>query len=238
MSHRTLGIIGGMGPEATVDLMRRVIHATPARDDQDHIRMLVDNNPKVPSRIKALVDGSGESPAPTLVSMARGLAGSGADFLAIPCNTAHHYLREVQQSVDVPILNMIGLTCDRIVRENPNIRRVGLLASTAVIRTALYRDYFSRYGVQVISPPEASQDILLSMIREIKSGNFTPGSLNSLAAVSNEMIDRGAETIVIACTELSIVAIELQLSITIYDSAQVLAEAIVAEAKAEKVDAD
>jgi aspartate racemase len=96
MSHRILAIIGGMGPEATVDLMLRVINATPARDDQDHIRMLVDNNPKVPSRINALVDGSGESPAPALISMARGLASLGADFLAVPCNTAHHYLREVQ----------------------------------------------------------------------------------------------------------------------------------------------
>jgi aspartate/glutamate racemase len=108
MRHRTLGIIGGMGNEATVDLMLRVIKATPGRDEQNHIRMLVDNNPKLPSRIKTLVDGTGESPAPTLISMARGLAGSGADFLAIPSNTVHYYLREVQESADILILNMIG----------------------------------------------------------------------------------------------------------------------------------
>jgi aspartate racemase len=88
---------------------------------------------------------------------------------------------------------MINLTCARIARKNPNIRRVGLLASTAVIRTALYRDHFSRYGVEAITPFEAFQDKLLSTIREIKSGNFDPGSLNFLATVSNEMIDHGAE---------------------------------------------
>jgi aspartate racemase len=227
-----------MGPDATVDLMLRVIKATPAKDDQDHIRMLVDNNPKVPSRIKALVDGSGESPAPTLIAMARGLAALGADFLAIPCNTAHYYLPEVQRAVDVPILNMIGLTCGRIARENPHIRCVGLLASTAVIRTALYKDCFLQYGVEVISPPEAFQGELLSIIREIKSGHFNPASLKLLVSISNEMIARKAEAIVIACTELSIAAKELPLSIALYDSAQVLAEVIVAQARAEEMDAD
>jgi len=97
-----------MGPEATVDLMLRVIKATPATDDQDHIHMLVDNNPKVPSRIKARLHGSGESPAPVLVSMARRLADWGADFLAIPCNTVHHYLREVQKAVDIPVLDWMA----------------------------------------------------------------------------------------------------------------------------------
>src|ERR1700723_4357749 len=90
--HRIVGIIGGMGPEATVDLMRRVIAATPARDDADHIHLLVDNNPKVPSRIAALIDGTGCDPAPALCEMAKGLEAQGADFLVIPCNTAHYYL--------------------------------------------------------------------------------------------------------------------------------------------------
>lgn len=231
MVHKTLGIIGGMGPEATVDLMLRVIKATPAMDDQDHIRMLVDNNPKVPSRIKALLDGMGENPAPILISMASKLAEWGADFLAIPCNTAHYYLREIQEAVSVPVLNMIELTCDRIVRERPNIRRVGLLASTAVIRTALYRNAFAKHGVELIHPPEASQIKVLSVIRAIKAGKSSEISLDLLLRASTELTDRGAEAIVIACTELSVIAKELHLPIGTYDSAQVLAEAIVAEAK-------
>src|SRR5690606_12563971 len=99
MRDKIVGIIGGMGPEARVDLMRRIINATPVEDDADHIRMLVDNNPKVPARIKAISDGTGESPAPCLIEMAQGLERQGADFLVIPCNTAHHYYEEVASSV-------------------------------------------------------------------------------------------------------------------------------------------
>ena len=109
---KTVGILGGMGPEATVDLMQRVIDATPAIDDVDHIRMLVDNNPKVPSRIKALIDVTGKSPAPCMIDMARGLEKQGADFLVIPCNTAHHYYSDVAAAVDIPVINLIELTAD------------------------------------------------------------------------------------------------------------------------------
>ena len=98
-----IGVIGGMGPEATVDLMRRVIAATPAADDIDHVRMIVDNNPKVPSRLKALLDGTGDGPGPVLAGMARGLQSAGADVLVIPCNTAHFYLAPIRAAVSIPV---------------------------------------------------------------------------------------------------------------------------------------
>ncbi|MCK7469289.1 MAG: amino acid racemase [Desulfosudis oleivorans] len=179
MRQKTVGIIGGMGPEATVDLMQRVIQATPANDDQDHLRMLVDNNPKVPSRIKALIEGTGEDPAPVLVQMARDLERWGADFLAMPCNTAHHFHPAVQAAVGVPVLNMIELTAGRIQQETPDVRKVGLLASTAVIRTDLYGMSFARRGVDVLHPADASQDRVLAAIRAIKAQTFSPASLEA-----------------------------------------------------------
>lgn len=94
-----VGVLGGMGPEATVELMQRVIRATPARDDADHVRMIVDNNPKVPSRIAALIERRGDDPAPVIADMARGLEAAGADFLVIACNTAHHYLPTIRAAV-------------------------------------------------------------------------------------------------------------------------------------------
>ena len=96
---KTVGVIGGMGPEATVDFLRRIVAATPAQEDQDHIRVLVDNNPKVPSRLAALVYGTGANPLPVLIDMARGLERQGADFLTIPCNTAHYYLPRIAEAV-------------------------------------------------------------------------------------------------------------------------------------------
>jgi aspartate racemase len=236
MRQKTVGIIGGMGPEATVDLMQRVIQATPANDDQDHLRMLVDNNPKVPSRIKALIDGSGEDPAPVLVQMARDLERWGADFLAMPCNTAHHFHPAVQAAVGVPVLNMIELTAGRIRQETPAVRKVGLLASTAVIRTDLYGESFARRGVEVVHPGDTSQDQVLAAIRAIKAQTFSSASLDALNRAVDDLIAREAEVILIACTELSVIAKKLQLSVATCDSAQVLAEAIVAEAMSAQLD--
>lgn len=236
MRQKTVGIIGGMGPEATVDLMQRVIQATPANDDQDHLRMLVDNNPKVPSRIKALIDGSGEDPAPVLVQMARDLERWGADFMAMPCNTAHHFHPAVQAAVGVPVLNMIELTAGRIRQETPAVRKVGLLASTAVIRTDLYGESFARRGVEVVHPGDTSQDQVLAAIRAIKAQTFSSASLDALNRAVDDLIAREAEVILIACTELSVIAKKLQLSVATCDSAQVLAEAIVAEAMSAQLD--
>jgi len=235
MRQKTVGIIGGMGPEATVDLMQRVIQATPAHDDQDHLRMLVDNNPKVPSRIKALIEGAGEDPVPVLVQMARDLERWGADFLAIPCNTAHHLHPAVQAAVGVPVLNMIELTAGRIRQETPDVRKVGVLASTAVIRTDLYGESFARRGVEVVHPGDKSQDQVLAAIRAIKAQTFSSASLDALNRAVDD-IAREAEVILIACTELSVIAKKLQLSVATCDSAQVLAEAIVAEAMSAQLD--
>lgn len=127
--EKVVGIIGGMGPEATVDFMRRLVAATPARDDQDHLHMLVDNNPKIPSRIAALIEGKGEDPAPVLCEMANGLQAQGADFLVMPCNTAHYYLPKIAASVGIPLLDMVALSIDRLraAPEKPSTdRHVGL----------------------------------------------------------------------------------------------------------------
>ena len=98
-THPVVGVIGGMGPEATLALMQRVVRSTPATDDADHIHLIIDNNPKVPSRIAALVEGHGKNPAPVLATMAERLEIAGADVLAIPCNTAHTYLDEIRSSL-------------------------------------------------------------------------------------------------------------------------------------------
>lgn len=123
MEEKTAGILGGMGPEATVDLMRRIIAHTDARDDVDHVRCIVDNNPKVPSRIKALLEGDGISPGPCLADMARRLEAWGADFLCMACNTAHMYYGEVKAAVTIPALNMIELAARR--RRKARARRSG-----------------------------------------------------------------------------------------------------------------
>ena len=228
--RKTVGILGGMGPEATLDLMRRVIAGTPAQDDADHIRMLVDSNPRVPSRIEALIDETGESPVPCLVEMARGLERQGADFLVIPCNTAHHYHAEVAAAVGVPVLNMIEMTVRDAARRSPDIAQVGLLASSALPRIRLYERCFERLGVDVLYPGSGVQGALMELIRAVKAGRYATAQVAACDRAAEDLKAQGAQCLVVACTELSVVAEGLQTDLPVCDASDVLARAVIREA--------
>lgn len=199
------GVIGGMGPEATVELMRRVIAATPARDDVDHVRMIVDNNPKVPSRFKALIERTGPDPTPVLVGMAQGLVKAGADFLVVPCNTAHTYLPAIAASVDVPVADMIALSVERIRRLAGTSPAIGLLASPAVRLTGLFERRCGDAGITVLHPDGAHADAVLAAIRAVKASGCSPAEVAAYREAARDLVARGAKVLVIACTELSIV---------------------------------
>ncbi|MCP3870715.1 MAG: amino acid racemase [Gammaproteobacteria bacterium] len=226
---KTVGILGGMGPEATVDLMQRVINATPAEDDVDHIRMLVDNNPKVPSRIKALIDGTGVSPAPCLIEMAHGLEKQGADFLVIPCNTAHHYYSEVAAAVEIPILNLIELTSNHCKQMQPNLKRAGLMASSALQQIHLYESWFEKQNVQVLYPQQPDQQVVMDLIRAIKAKRQTREQILAYNRIAVDLQTQGVECLVVACTELSVIGDRLRTSLPVYDASELLAQAIVRE---------
>jgi aspartate racemase len=149
--HRVVGIIGGMGPEATVELMRRVTARTRAEDDADHVHLLVESNPKIPSRIAHLLEGTGDDPLPEILRVARNLQRAGADALAMPCNTAHHYAEQIQAAVSIPLLHMVKLTVARIAAAS-SAARVGLLASTALLRVGVYAHEFAAQGLEGVFP--------------------------------------------------------------------------------------
>ncbi|MFK7830384.1 MAG: aspartate/glutamate racemase family protein [Congregibacter sp.] len=229
MTEKVVGIIGGMGPEATIDLMRRVIALTPAEGDADHIHMLVDNNPKVPSRIQALIEKTGPSPAPFIADMARGLVAQGADFLAMPCNTAHHYYAEIAAAVSAPVLNLMQLTAAHIAVTQAGTRRLGLLASSALLQIHLYEPWFDDVGIELVYPDVARQSALMNLIRAVKAGKqqLNIAAFNEAAGM---LADRGADSLLIACTELSVIAEHLRSPLVIEDAAQILAKSIVAKA--------
>lgn len=227
MVEKIVGIIGGMGPEATVDLMRRVIEMTPVEDDADHIRMLIDNNPKVPSRIKALIEGTGESPAPCMAEMARGLVRQGADFLVIPCNTAHYYYDEVAAAVSAPIINLIELTAQTVHVQQPGIHKIGLLASSALRMIELYEPWFRTLGIEILYPEESDQVQLMQLIRDVKAGRSTDAQIVAYNSTAKNLEAQGAQCLVVACTELSVLDDKLQSALPIYDASNLLAAEIV-----------
>jgi aspartate racemase len=228
--HRIVGIIGGMGPEATVDLMRRVVAKTPARDDQDHVHLIVESNPKIPSRIAHLIEGTGDDPTPELIRIAANLQRAGADALAIPCNTAHAYAHSIRRAVSIPLLDMVSLSVDQIAHSR-RAARVGLLASTAVHTTELYSKALSAQGIDTVLP--AHQDEVMALIKAVKQGDTGTETQAALGRVALETAHH-ADVLLIACSELSVISAGI--TVPFVDSLDVLAQAIVTFAKTDAVE--
>jgi aspartate racemase len=228
MNDKICGVLGGMGPEATVDFLRRVIASTKTEQERDHLRFIVDINPKLPSRIDFLIEHKGEDPGPGLVQMAKNLEKWGADFIAIPCNTVHHYLPAIQSAISIPALDMIELTAQETLAQFSGIQVVGILASPAVRLTGLYTRRFEQKGVRVIFPQPAAEEAVLRIIKDIKDGQ-PPASFNQeLSEIAKSLLQQGAGACVIACTELSLCALDQ--TIPAIDAAEALVRAVVAAA--------
>lgn len=201
---RTVGILGGMGPGATVLLMQKIIAATPAQDDSDHVPLLVDQNPQVPSRIRHLIEGTGADPGPVLAAMARRLEAAGAEALAMPCNTAHHYAGAIRSAVSIPLIDMLALSAEHAARLDPAGGTVGVLASPAVRLTGLFDRALQDVGLRAVYAAEDGE--VLPIIRRIKAEGPVDAARLALADVSRKLLDQGAEVQIVACTEFSLIA--------------------------------
>lgn len=229
--EKIVGVIGGMGPEATVDFMRRLVVATPARDDSDHLHVLVDNNPKIPSRIAALIEGGGEDPAPVLCAMAKGLEKQGADFLVIPCNTAHHYLPVIAKAVRIPLLDMVAMSVAQLAALDATPRRIGMLASPAVNKVGLYERRLNEAGFEALFPDENGEAAVLDIIRAVKAGRVEESHRRRYAAIARSLVERGADAYLIACTELSVLGPPADTTLPFVDALDVLVQATLREAR-------
>lgn len=221
---RRVGILGGMGPQATILLMQKVLASVLADDDAGHIPLIVDQNTQVPSRIRHLVEGHGEDPGPVLATMAKGLVAAGAEALAMPCNTAHHYADAIRSAVDVPFLNMVDLSVIKAAGLAGLDGKVGILASPAVRKTGLFEASFAKFGVQPVYPRD--ETAMLAAIRRIKASGPGPQAESQLLSASNELLDQGASVQMIACTEFSLLAKAVAPDVTAFDTLDVLVAAI------------
>ncbi len=218
---RPVGILGGMGPQATILLMQKLLDATPAQDDADHIPLIVHQNPAVPSRIKALIDGTGPSPLPVLQQMARDLAAAGATALAMPCNTAHHYAGDIRAASDLPFLDMLSATAQTLTDKG----RIGILASPATRLTGVFDAYLD---LPFTGPVDDAP--LLEMIRAVKAGASAQEILPAFTEQARRLQER-TDHILIACTELSLAAPLLPPDISWTDSLDCLVGRIIDHAQ-------
>ena len=224
---RAIGILGGMGPAATVDLMARLLAATPARRDADHLRLLVDCNPQVPDR-NAAIEQDGPSPESVLVAMAQGLERQGADMLAIACNSAHAWADDIQAGTTIPLVSMIDATIAAIARDHPRARRIGLLAADACLGADLYQAPLAASGYDVLLTED--QPGFMALIYGVKAGETGAVARAGMTALAAGLVARGAEVIVAACTEVPLLLGAADCAVPLVDSTDALVHALIAEA--------
>lgn len=227
---KIVGILGGMGPESTVDFFLKLIKATPAQKDQEHLRIIIDNNPKIPDRTLALL-GKGESPLKELKRTIRNLEKAGAELIAMPCNTVYAYYDELQKSSHIPIINMISETIEYVQRKFPDIKKIGLLATTGTVKAGTYHK--ATREIEIITPDEVAQEKVMSAIysaQGIKAGH-REYPRREILEVAEVLIEQGAEAIIIGCTEISLVLNRGDLPVPLIDPLQILAGVVVKKAK-------
>ena len=225
MSMPAIGILGGMGPEATILLQQKLLEAVFATDDSDHIPLLIDMNTQVPSRIAHLIEGTGDHPGPTLANMALRLQDVGAVALAMPCNTAHYYAQDITEAVNIPLLNMVELAADHAAKTLGPGGCVGMLASPAVQRTQLFDRAFQARDLSAIWPRDDEQ--MLVAIRAIKSDGASKSARDTLKAASDELVAAGTGLQYVACSEFSIIADCVAPEASAVDTLDLLVSAIV-----------
>lgn len=232
MAKRIIGVLGGMGPEATLDFFGKIIHNTPATKDQEHLRVIIDSNPQIPDRTEAIM-GRGESPVPMMVESGLTLARAGADFIVIPCISAHFFIDELRSSLELPILSAFEEIPDLIRRDYSRIKAVGLLATKGTVQSGRFEKNIGERGLATMVPEPDDQERISSAIYKIKSSaakQVRDDCKAALIGVANRLIQRGAQGIIAGCTEIPLVLKSEDLSVPLFDSLLILARAAIREA--------
>lgn len=220
---QAVGVIGGVGPMATVYYMQRVIEMTKAGCDQEHINMLVFNDCDIPDRTAFITEKSPDNPLPVMVEDAKRLEAAGCEFVVIPCNTAHYFYDELEQAVEIPVVNIVEETIRYAKARVQDLSCVGIMATTGTIVTGTYQKYAERAGLSFAVPDEDEQDLLMQIIYDgVKAGKPVPHA--DFDRVANHLRAKGAQCLILGCTELSVLKRDLPINDPdVLDSIDVLA---------------
>lgn len=223
-----LGILGGMGPLATVDFFGKVVACTPARCDQEHMPIIIRNVPQVPDRSDAFFAGSDE-PWPSLLAGLRMLELAGVQAIAIPCNTAHLWHSRLASATSIPVLHIGRCAAQWLTTTHPRFRSVGLLATPATVQARIYHREFERVDVALIDPSAEEQATWVTAgIHAVKAGNIALGRELLMKAARKLLARRPApQALVLGCTEVPIALAGQDLGTPIVDSSEILARACV-----------
>lgn len=198
-----LGVIGGMGPEATSYYYENVIAHTDASRDQEHIDMVILSHATMPDRTEAIISGECSHLVNMLCSDARMLETLGVANIAIPCNTSHYFYEHIQKAVGIPVINMVQESVAYAVRDFEDVKRVGIMATDGTINSKIYHRACRKAGVTPVKPsPERQRDVMSLIYDDIKAGKR--GDRRKFDRVFSEFMRKGCDVIILACTELSV----------------------------------
>ena len=232
-NHRKIaGVMGGMGPDATVDFMARITAMTDSAGDQDHVHLIVDQDPTVPNRQAAIRTGV-DDVSPHLAKMARRLENAGADFLVMVCNTAHVFLDGVRESTRIPFVSIIDESIAEVDRLRPDAETVGIMATDGCLNTDIYQDAVIASGRVPLVPDEASVVELMRLITAIKAGDQSAAIADGMESIAMQLAGRGADVIIAGCTEIPIVFEGEGFAVPVISSTDVLARKTIRLARGE-----
>ena len=217
----TVGIIGGMGPEATIDFMSRVIALTPSQRDQDHIHMVVENNPHIPDRQST---AENDLIAIELTAIAERLEVAGADFLVLPCNTAHVFIDDLLKNIQIPFVHIVSETVNEIVKEHTNVKNVGLLATDMCINSGIYHQAIKSVDRTVLVLEQQDQKSCMQLIFDVKKGKYSKSTKTDMVRLADQLIQKGADIIVAGCTEIPLILDTKSINVPLVSSTEVLAK--------------
>lgn len=222
----TVGILGGMGPHATVAFMDKIISLTPANKDWEHLHLLVDSNPHIPSRTRHLLYGE-PSPVPGMIDACRKLAAYPVDLIAIPCNSACYFVDEIVPFVEIPILNIVEATANKLAAEHPKARRCAAIGGRITYEKTTYRKFLEMHGVEYVHHDDSVQEKIEGIIERIKLDPRDPEVKPAcLAVIGTIMEQHHVDALILGCTEFGCVTTE-QFDIPIIDSSTELARTVI-----------
>ena len=195
-----LGVLGGMGPLAAADFLKKLVEETPAQRDQDHIPYVAWGIPQIPDRPAAIL-GNGESPLPHMVKGVLALKAAGANAIAIACNTAHYWHDDLVAQGGLPILHIADAVCEDFSRRGLQPATVGLISTDGTLKAGFFQKRFATLGYRCMTASRDDQEqLVLPAIACVKANDPASGHELAKQAVAR-LLDQGADVVVLACTE-------------------------------------
>lgn len=225
-----IGVLGGMGPLASAEFVVKLVHATPARTDQEHFPVTMDSSPQIPDRPAAIYSG-GTDPMAAMVRVLRGLEAAGCALVAMPCNTVHHWYDQLAAQTHLPIVHIADAVAVRLRELAPRAQRIGLIGSAVTTQLEIFANRLGDEWEWLYATPGELDTLVLPGIAAVKAGDLPRGRTLFLQAI-RQLQARGPEVIVLACTEIPVVVSQSDVSIPVIDSTDALARYTVAAAQA------